>query len=59
MVSDKDGMTLVYVPEGVFLMGLTDAEANQLEKEMECPLCGSDSTPLPTVYLDSYWIDKM
>ncbi len=48
MVSDKDGMTLVYVPAGNFLMGGTDTDkyATSYEK------------PQLSVYLDAFWIDR-
>jgi serine/threonine-protein kinase len=63
MVSDKDGMTLVYVPAGEFLMGATDAEVAQALKDCsgsgfpECDLINSEK-PQHTVSLDAYWIDK-
>ena len=44
MTSDKDGMTLLYVPAGEFTMGSDSS--------------GSDSIPVHTVYLDAFWIDK-
>lgn len=44
MVSDKDGMILVYVSAGNFTMGSNNA--------------GSDEQPVHTVYLDAFWIDK-
>ncbi len=44
MVSEKDGMTLVYVPEGEFEMGSEDGE--------------SDERPVHTIYLDAFWIDQ-
>ena len=47
-VSEKDGMVMVYVPEGEFLMGSADPD----------PDAGSDEKPQHTVYLDAYWIDK-
>ena len=43
MMSQKDGMELVYVPEGEFLMG-----SNEVDNEQ----------PIHTVYLDAYWIDQ-
>jgi formylglycine-generating enzyme required for sulfatase activity len=43
--SQKDGMTMVYVPAGEFLMG-SATEA------------GGDEQPQHTVYLDAFWIDK-
>jgi formylglycine-generating enzyme required for sulfatase activity len=45
--SNSDGMILVYVPEGEFLMGFTDDD----------PLPGY-AKPQHTVNLDSFWIDK-
>lgn len=43
-----DGMELVYVPAGDFVMGSTDDD----------PDAFSDEKPRHTVYLDGYWIDK-
>jgi eukaryotic-like serine/threonine-protein kinase len=47
-VSDKDGMTLLYVPAGDFLMGASvfDSQARFDEK------------PQHTVYLDEFWLDQ-
>ena len=47
-ISPKDGMTLLYVPAGDFLMGSTDADT----------LAQSDEKPQHTVTLDAYWIDQ-
>ena len=44
IVSDKDSMTLVYVPEGEFEMGSQEFLDNE--------------KPVHTVYLDAYWIDR-
>ncbi len=44
-ISPRDGMVMVYVPEGEFIMG---AEYGN-----------SDERPVHTVYLDAYWIDQM
>lgn len=44
IMSEKDGETLVYVPQGNFIMGSEDGEANE--------------RPMHTVYLDSFWIDQ-
>lgn len=44
MFSNKDGMTLVYVPAGEFTMGSDNG--------------ASDEMPAHTVYLDAFWIDK-
>ena len=43
MISEKDGMALVYVPAGIFIMGSDKY---------------SDEQPVHEVYLDGYWIDK-
>lgn len=44
--SVKDGMSLVYVPEGEFLMGSVEGEGEEGEY------------PQQTIYLDAYWIDQ-
>jgi len=44
MLREKDGMEMVYVPEGTFTMGSDDGE--------------SDEKPVRIVKLDAYWIDK-
>ncbi|MGV8025596.1 MAG: SUMF1/EgtB/PvdO family nonheme iron enzyme [Anaerolineaceae bacterium] len=44
MLSPRDGMTMMYVPAGEFLMGSEDGY--------------SDEIPVHTVYLDAYWIDQ-
>jgi len=44
-VSDTDGMVMVYVPEGEFVMGSENPESE-------------DSSPVHTVYLDAFWIDQ-
>lgn len=46
MISDKDGMTLLYVPAGEFIMGSNETF---YDEEM----------PAHTVYLDAYWIDQI
>jgi eukaryotic-like serine/threonine-protein kinase len=43
-VSPIDGMMLVYVPAGEFIMGSNDGE--------------SDEQPVHKVYLDAFWIDQ-
>jgi serine/threonine-protein kinase len=47
-VSPKDGMTLIYVPEGEFWMGAPDSDAN----------ADKDERPRHKVYLDAFWIDR-
>jgi formylglycine-generating enzyme required for sulfatase activity len=44
MVSEKEGMVMVYVPAGEFRMGSENGE--------------DDEKPVHTVYLDAYWIDQ-
>lgn len=44
IINEKDGATLVYVPEGEFTMGSDDGEANE--------------KPVHIVYLDAFWIDQ-
>lgn len=46
--SDKDGMTLLYVPAGEFTMGAASSDTQ----------AALDETPQHTVYLDAYWIDQ-
>jgi len=47
-VSTKDGMLLMYVPAGEFLMGSLDSDHNAT----------ADEKPRSTVYLDTFWIDQ-
>jgi formylglycine-generating enzyme required for sulfatase activity len=44
LVSDRDGMTLVYVPAGEFIMGNDNGAL--------------DERPAHRVYLDAFWIDE-
>jgi len=44
MISEKDGMILVYVPAGEFTIGSEDGDTNE--------------NPVNQIYLDSYWIDQ-
>jgi eukaryotic-like serine/threonine-protein kinase len=43
-VSDRDGMTLLYVPAGEFTMGNKEGD--------------SDEVPEHSVYLEAFWIDQ-
>jgi formylglycine-generating enzyme required for sulfatase activity len=43
-----DGMTLLYVPAGDFLMGSTDSDSQ----------ADGNEKPQHTVYLDAFWIDQ-
>lgn len=60
-MTGKDGMTLLYVPAGEFLMG---SDANKALEECqrfsaECQLGDfTDETPLHPVFLDAFWIDQ-
>ena len=47
-VSERDGMTLVYVPAGEFLMGSADADTG----------AASDEMPQHAVTLEAFWIDR-
>ena len=47
-VAVKDGMVMVYVPAGEFLMGSADSDKD----------AQSDEKPQHTVYLDAFWIDR-
>jgi eukaryotic-like serine/threonine-protein kinase len=47
-VSDKDGMTLLYIPAGEFLMGAAESDKQAFDNEK----------PQHKVYLDAFWIDQ-
>lgn len=47
-VSDKDGMMMIYVPAGEFLMGSRETD----------PIADNDEKPQHRVYLDAFWIDQ-
>lgn len=47
-ISKADGMPLVYIPAGEFLMGSTDSD----------PDAAPDEKPQHTVYVDAFWIDQ-
>jgi len=59
-VSPKDGMVLVYVPAGEFLMGSTEADIDKVMAQ--CSFCKRELTvgeqPQHTVTLAAYWINK-
>ena len=48
-VRARDGIVMVYVPAGEFLMGSAEVD----------PLAEGDEKPLHPVYLAAYWIDRM
>jgi formylglycine-generating enzyme required for sulfatase activity len=47
-ISPKDGMNLLYIPAGEFLMGSTNTDT----------LASGDEKPQHPVTLDAYWIDQ-
>jgi len=47
-ISAKDGMEMIYIPPGEFLMGSTESDSD----------AESDEKPQHKVYLDGYWMDK-
>ncbi len=66
-ISSIDGMMMVYVPAGPFLMGSSDEEVDyaiencipEEHPEYECPRSWfKDEQPQHEVYLDAYWIDQ-
>ena len=63
-VSEKDGMVMVYVPAGEFVMGSSDNDLNNVLAEcqkinIDCQLDWFlDEQPQHTVHLDAFWIDQ-
>jgi formylglycine-generating enzyme required for sulfatase activity len=47
-LSSRDGMLMVYIPGGEFLMGAAESDTQ----------ADSDETPQHTVHLDGFWIDQ-
>jgi formylglycine-generating enzyme required for sulfatase activity len=47
-VSEKDGMVMLYVPSGEFLMGSDTSDMEAVD----------DGKPQHTVFLEAYWIDQ-
>lgn len=58
---EKDGMKMVYVPAGEFIMGSTQEDIDAMISST-CPDCNpywfEDEIPKHSVYLDGFWIDK-
>jgi serine/threonine-protein kinase len=50
-INEKDGMEMVYVPEGEFQMGCDPEHKRGY-------FCEKDERLLHTIYLDAFWIDK-
>jgi formylglycine-generating enzyme required for sulfatase activity len=60
-ISEIDGMAMVYVPEGSFIMGDSVDQAMAICKtyKSNCQRGWfTDEEPAHTVYLDPYWIDQ-
>ncbi len=63
-VSQKDGMVMVYVPEGNFIMGtsIDDSLSDCVKIATHSIYCGevglADENPPHEVYLDAFWIDQ-
>ncbi len=59
-INPKDGAVMVYIPEGEFIMGTSDAQINTLSKQFPDWKYSwfNDEKPQHRVYLDSYWIYK-
>jgi formylglycine-generating enzyme required for sulfatase activity len=62
MTRKKDNMVMVFVPEGVFIMGLHEEEINWFLNQEWCNYCERDffetTHPAHEVFLDAFWIDK-
>jgi formylglycine-generating enzyme required for sulfatase activity len=61
ITSEKDGMILVYVPAGEFIMGSnSDDLLRECERrKIKCDnVENTDQKPKHTVYLDAFWIDQ-
>jgi len=55
----KDGMVMVYVPEGEFEMGTSDEQRDRLiEENIWDSRYNDNEQPVHTVYLDAFWIDQ-
>jgi len=61
MTSDKDGMVMVYMPEGDFVMGSSAQDAFSICASIY-NICKKSQfnnlEPKHNIYLDSFWIDK-
>jgi serine/threonine-protein kinase len=60
LLSDEDGATMVYVPEGEFVMGSSpEILANMLDLCQNCdPDSITDQSPQRSVFLDAFWMYK-
>jgi formylglycine-generating enzyme required for sulfatase activity len=59
VISPIDGAEMVLVPEGQFLMGISEAELEQIYKldKRRTPIFATE-IPASTIYLDAYYIDR-
>jgi eukaryotic-like serine/threonine-protein kinase len=48
-VAAKDGMTVIYIPAGDFLLGAADSDSKAQD----------DEKPQQKIYLDAFWIDRL
>jgi formylglycine-generating enzyme required for sulfatase activity len=58
MISETDGMTLLYVPAGEFIMGRDFTKEPQESKTERGRFIVQNEDPQHTVYLDAFWIDQ-
>jgi len=61
MISERDGMTMLYIPAGEFMMGgsADDAVSECLKYRDKCTRSWfTDEEPIHSVNLDSFWIDQ-
>lgn len=58
MISEKDGMTLLYVPAGEFIMGAPYVNEPQESKTERGRFVIQNEDPQHMVTLDSFWIDQ-
>jgi eukaryotic-like serine/threonine-protein kinase len=58
MTSDQDGMILVFVPSGDFLMGASpELQGQMLDLCPNCdPISITDQSPQRSIFLDAFWI---
>ncbi len=57
-ISPKDGMVMMYVPAGEFLMGSVYSDEPQVSETERGRFLVYNESPQHTVYLDAYWIDQ-
>ncbi len=64
-VRDQDGMEVLFVPSGEFIMGISNQDLEWYKQQDWCTeenycqsLTYQDSMPAHSVYLDSFWVDK-